>query len=381
MTTIQPVSSRASLKRFIEYPYQKYKTHPVWVPPLLIQEWDTYQAHKNPFFQHSEVQLFLALEGNRVVGRIAAIRDESYNTVYKENACLFAAFEAENEGVAQVLYQTVEDWAKARGCVVVRGPSTVEQNNMHGFLIENFDDPPTPLMNFNPPEYAQFAEVCGYVKAEDTLAWKMTVAQGLPERVGRIAERIKRNLKVHVRRINFKNLEPEVAIIRQIYNAAWANNYGFVPWTEAEIEFMKNNLKQVADRKISFIAEVDGKPVAFTLVLPDINEGLKHIGGRLLPFGIIKLLTLKPKRMRLVTLGILPEYQGRGLDGLLYAESFWQGQGTYSQGEFGWTLESNDAINNGMKALGAIPYKRYRIFEKRFDGQATVPPSSRPGNF
>ena len=376
MTTIQPVTGRADLKRFIEYPYAKYRGHPTWVPPLLIQEWDTYQAHKNPFFQHSDVELFLALEGGRVVGRVAAIRDENYNRVYGENACLFAAFEAESEAVALALFAHVETWARARGCAVVRGPSKVEQNDMHGFLIENFDDPPTILMNYNPPEYPRFAEASGYAKAEDTLAWKMTVAQGLPERVGRIAERIKKNLKVSFRPLNFKNLDAEVPIIRTIYNAAWANNYGFVPWTEAEIDFMKNNLKQVADQKLCFIAEVAGQPVAFTLVLPDINEGLKGIGGRLLPFGILRLLTLKPKRMRLLTLGILPEYQGRGIDALLYAETFWRGQGTYAAGEFGWTLESNDAINNGMKALGAVAYKRYRIFEKRLDGGVSPKPVS-----
>ena len=367
MPKIVPInpSDRGAVKRFVEYPYRRYKGHPTWVPPLLIQEWDTYNPKKNPFFQHSEVQLFLAVEGENVVGRVAAIKDQNYNTVYKQEACLFAAFEAENEVAARALFTAVEGWAREHACTVVRGPSKVEQNDMHGFLIENYDDPPTLLMNYNPPEYPRWAEAAGYTRAEDTLAWKMTVAQGLPERVDRIARRVKERLGVNVRPINFKNLEHEVKVVREIYNAAWSGNYGFVPWTEAEIDFMKNNLKQVADQKISFIAEVGGKPVAFTLVLPDINLTLKTMNVRLLPFGIVKLLLSKPKRMRLITLGILPEYQGKGIDGLLYAESFWRGKSTYEAGEFGWTLESNEAINNGMKALGAVPYKRYRIFEKQ----------------
>ncbi len=365
MTQIQTVSTRAERKLWIDYPYQKYKNHPTWVPPMLIQEWEDTDPKKNPFFDHSEIELFLALEQGKVVGRIAAILDKSFNQYRKENSVLFSSLEADNASVFKALLERVETWARQRGADCVKGPSKIAQNDMHGFLVENFDDPPTIMMNYNPPEYAAWSEAAGYGKYEDTFAWKMTVAQGLPERVARIAERVKKNLKVTLRPINFKKLNEEVAHIRKIYNSAWSRNLAFVPWTEDEIDHLKKQLGQVADQQISFMAEIDNQPVAFSLVLPDLNQALPGTGGKLLPFGIFKLQFFKYTRMRLVALGILDEYHGRGLDALLYAESFWRGQKKYASGEFGWTLESNDGINNGMKALGAIPYKRYRIYQKK----------------
>ncbi len=365
MSTILKVESRQDLKRYIEYPYQKYKNHPVWVPPLLLQEWEDRNPKKNPFFDHSTIDFFLATDGTRIVGRIAAIEDKNYNDFHKEQACLFADLEAENANVAKELLTHVENWARTKNLNVVRGPSKVTQNDMTGFLIENFDDPPVVMMNWNPREYAGFAESAGYVKSQDTFAWKLTVADGLPERVSRVADRVQKNLRVKLRTIDMKNLAVEVQYIREIYNAAWNSNWGFVPWTEDELNHMKDQLKQVADKDVSFIAEIDGRPVGFSLVLPDIHEALRGTGGKLLPFGIFKLLMLKPKRMRLIALGILPEYQGRGLDALLYAEGFRRGQKKYSAGEFGWTLESNEAINSAMRTMGATPYKRYRIFEKK----------------
>jgi GNAT superfamily N-acetyltransferase len=368
MADIQKVVARADLKRFIEYPYQLYKNHPTWVPQLLWQEWDDLdQARKkNPFFEHAVADYFLALEAGRVVGRIAAIHDSSYNEFHNEAVVLFACFEAENAAVSKQLLETVEAWGKSKNLNLVKGPSKVAQNDMMGVLVENFDDPPAVMMVYNPPTYAAFIEGAGYIKSEDTFAWRMTVEGGLPDRVSRIAERVKRNLKVNVRKIGLsskKALAAELPILRQIYNTAWDKNWGFVPWTEHEIEHLASQLGQVADKDLSLIAEIDGKPAAFCVTLPDINEAMKGTGGRL--YGLAKLLLTKPKRMRLVALGILPEFHGRGLDALLYAETYWRGKSKYNAGEFGWTLESNDAINNGMKALGAAQYKRYRIFEKR----------------
>jgi GNAT superfamily N-acetyltransferase len=365
-----PVSGRADLKRFIDYPYQLYKNHPTWVPPLLLQEWEDLDQSKgkNPYFEHAEAQYFLAMEGDRIVGRIAAMHDKSYNEFHNEAACLFACFEAESAAATKLLLQEVESWGKSRGLSLVKGPSKVAQNDMMGVLVENFDDPPVVMMVYNPPEYKTYLEQAGYVKSEDTFAWRMTVQGGLPDRVARIATRVKERLGVKIRTIALKNLkalEPELPILREIYNAAWDKNWGFVPWTEHEIQHLAAQLQQVADKDLCMIAEIAGRPVAFSVTLPDINESLRGTGGKLLPFGLIKLLLHKPKRMRLVALGILPEYQGRGIDALLYAESFWRGQSKYNSGEFGWTLESNEAINNAMKALGAVAYKRYRIFEKR----------------
>lgn len=365
MVEIKPVSGRADLRRFIEYPYRKYRAHPVWVPPLLVSEWETFNPAKNPFYDHSSVDLFLAVDGREVVGRVAAIEDRNYNEFHAARAALFGHFEARDAGVARQLLARVEAWARERGLDAVRGPTKAEANDMAGLLIENFEDPPAVMMPYNPPEYQGFIEGAGYAKSEDTFAWRMYSAGGLPDRVGKIAERVKRNLGVTIRKLDFRQVNREVAIIREIYNAAWDRNWGFVPWTEREIDHLAASLKIVADKEASLIAEIGGQPAAFSLMIPDVNELLRGTGGRLFPLGLPRLLLGKPKRSRVAALGIRPEYRGRGLDAVLYAESFWRGTRKFSAGEFGWTLESNDTITQGMKALGAEPYKRYRIFEKR----------------
>ncbi len=365
---IEAVTDRAKLKRFIEYPYQKYRNHPVWVPPLLIQEWETFNRDKNPAFDDADVDLFLALSGDTVVGRIAALENRRFNQAIDERSALFGYFEAENPEIARALLETVEGWGRQRGIHLVRGPFPVSLNDLEGLLIENFDDPPTILMAYNPPEYKGFIESAGYTKSMDTFAWRMYSKDGLPERVSRIAERVKRNLNVVVRELDWKKLDQEVPLILNIYNRAWADNWGFIPVTPREAMQIKDSLKTVADRKTTLIAEVNSQAAGFTIMLPDINQLLRGTGGRLFPLGLPKLLLGKPKRSRLYALGILPEFRGKGLDALLYAESFHRGIARYNAGEFGITLESNEAINTGMRALGAEPYKRYRIFEKKLEG-------------
>jgi GNAT superfamily N-acetyltransferase len=360
------LDDRAGLKRFIEYPYQKYKNHPVWVPPLLVSEWELVDRKKNPYLHHCALQLFLALDGQQVVGRVAAVDDQNYNGFHGQKTALFANFEAKNATVATALMQAVEAWAKSRGLNTVRGPGKLEQNDMMGLLVENFDDPPAVMMVYNPPEYAGFMLEAGYIKCQDTFAWNIFTEKGLSERTLRVAERVRRNLPgLVIRPINLKQLDQEVATIRDIYNAAWQHNWGFVPWTEAEIDHMKGSLKQVADTQATVIAEMNGQAVAFTLVVPDINESLRGTGGRLFPLGLLKLLLHKPKRARMLAMGVRPEYQGKGIDALLYADVFSRRGRSYSAGEMGWTLESNEAVNKAITAIGGTPYKRYRIFEKK----------------
>jgi GNAT superfamily N-acetyltransferase len=360
------LDDRAGLKRFIEYPYRKYQNHPTWVPPLLVSEWELVDRKKNPYLHHSAVQLFLALEAGQVVGRVAAVDDQNYNDFHEQKTALFANFEAENAAVTKALMQAVEAWAKGRGLDTVRGPGKLEQNDMMGLLIENFDDPPAVMMAYNPPEYAGFMTEAGYGKSQDTLAWNIFTEGGLSERTLRIAERVRRNLPgLVIRPINMKQLDQEVAIIREIYNAAWQRNWGFVPWTEAEIDYMKGSLKQVADTQATVIAELNGEAIAFTLVVPDINQSLRGTGGRLFPLGLLKLLLYKPKRARMLAMGVRPAFQGKGIDALLYADVFSRRAKNYSAGELGWTLESNESVNKAIAATGATPYKRYRIFEKK----------------
>ena len=365
MIEVRAVKSRADLKRFIEFPYRLYRGDRYFVPALLTSEWEQFDRKKNPFFEHAEADLFLALDGNTVVGRVAAIEDRSYNEFHEERAALFGHFEATSLDVTRVLLARVEEWARGRGLDVVRGPSKVSSNDMAGMLVENFDDPPSVMMPYNKREYLDYLTGCGYTKAQDTFAWKMAVSDGLPDRVGRIAKRVEKSLNVKIRRFNFKDLPGELAIVRGIYNRAWDRNWGFVPWTDHEIKHMGDELKLVADREVSMIAEVNGEPVGVSIMIPDINLLLRGTGGRLFPLGLPKLLLGKPKRGRLAVLGIVPEFRARGLDAVLYAESFWRGQKKYTSGEFGWTLESNQNITDGMKALGAQPYKRYRVLERR----------------
>ena len=366
---IKPVESKKDLKQFIRLPWKIYANDENWVPPLIMDMKNMLDKKKNPFFEHSEADYFLALENGEPVGRTAAILNHNHNTYNNEKTAFFGFFEAiDSQEVADALFETVEAWAKERGQDRVRGPMNFSTNDTCGMLLEGFDRPPFIMMTYNPPYYNRLLEELGYGKVEDLLAYMMSEKDGVNPRIKKIAQIAKEKEKIHVRPLDMKHFRRDLEHVKRIYNDAWSTNWGFVPMTEAEVEHLAKELKPVIDPRIVLFAEIKGEPVAFTLALPDYNQALKKINGRLLPFGIFKLLyhSRKIDAIRVVTLGTIKKYQNsRGIGPLLYNELFERGtKNGYYWGEFSWILERNRLMNSALLILGAKVYKRYRIYEK-----------------
>lgn len=366
---VKPVETKSDLHTFIKLPWKIYANDKNWVPPLIMDMKTLLNRKKNPFFQHSEAEYFLASRSDKAVGRIAAILNNNHNKFHEEKIGFFGFFESIDDlEVAQALINKTEIWAKARDLTHLRGPMNFSTNDTCGMLIENYDEPPKIMMTYNPPYYHDFFTKSGYVKAEDLLAYRQYVTQGFNPRLRRIAEIVQKREVVTVRHLNMKKFWNEVEIIKKIYNDAWSRNWGFVPMTDAEINHLAKELKPVVDPRSVFLVEIGNEPVAFALSLLDYNQALIKINGRLLPFGLPKVIYYSRKidALRIMILGIIKKYQKtRGLAPLLFALLFDAGeQMGVTYGEFSWILESNMAMNAAAVTMGGEVYKRYRIYEK-----------------
>jgi hypothetical protein len=361
------VNSAALRREFVDLPYRLYANTPVWVPPLRRDEHRRLDPAHNPFFEHGEMSLWLARRGSRTVGRIAAIEDRLHNETHREKVAWFGFLEAADQETTDLLLRTVEGWARARGCPVVRGPANPSLNESAGALIDAFYLDPYIMMPFNPPEYPAYIEAAGYVKAKDLLAWEIDLTRPIPDRVQKIAARVSQRHGIVVRPLEPREFDRDLAQIQTIYRAAWEDNWGFVPPTDAEVRQLAADLKPVMDPELVLFAEINGRPVGCSVAIPDANQVLKKMNGRLLPFGLIHFLRRRQivNRARLLLLGVLPEYRRIGLYPLLVAESHRRGVARgYVHGELSWTLEDNDAINAGIEAAGGRRYKTYRVYEK-----------------
>lgn len=368
MIRIQAVANRKDLKRFIEYPYRKYRGDSGWVPPLLISEWERFDPRRNPFYNHARIDLYLALRDERVVGRVAAIDDDNHNRAHEENLLFFGFFEAEDETVAAELFSTVEGRARQLERDLVRGPANPSMNDGSGFQIDAFDTLPYLMMPQNPAEYPEYAESAGYQKAMDLFAWYFDVTNGPSDRLTRIANRVRRREKPNIRRVNMKRLDREAEILKQVYNEAWERNWGFVKYTDAEFDHLVDELKLILDPDLALFLEIDGSIAAVAIGIPDVNQVFVRMNGRLLPFGILELLRRKRiiDRGRLPILGVMPRFRNRGLEMVLIDEIARRGaRKGYRQAECSWVLETNDAMNRGIEAAGGRRYKTYRLYQKR----------------
>ncbi|MFB0565851.1 MAG: hypothetical protein ACETWK_09255 [Candidatus Aminicenantaceae bacterium] len=366
---IQEVKSKKDLRKFFHFPWKVYKDYPNWVPPLIMDMKEKLNRKKNPFFEHADIRLFLAHKNDEISGRIAAIIDENHNKFHEEKIVFFGLYESLNDlETARSLLDKVSEWGKERGMDTLRGPMNLSMNDECGFVIEGFDSPPVIMMSYNPPYYLELMEKCSLEKAKDLYAFFMTRDHKTAEKVRGIVDNIKKETTVTLRSIDMKKVDEEAERIKFVYNNAWEKNWGFVPWTENEMNYMAKKLKMLADPKLVILAEDKGKPIGFAFALPDYNQVLKKMNGRLFPFGIIKFLLNKGKikGMRAMVFGILKQYRLTGVSYLLYSEleKNAKEQG-YEWGEMSWQLEDNEPVNRFNISIGGKIYKKYRIYEKK----------------
>ena len=367
MVSVRQVTGKRDLERFIRYPYELYKNDPHWVPPLRIAERERFDPEKNPFYQHAVIDLFLAERGGRVVGRVAGIDDDNHNAAHGDNLAFFGFFEAEDGGVAQELFRTVETWAKARGRSLLRGPANPSMNDGSGFQLNAYDTDPYLMMPANPPSYPRYAETAGFKKVKDLYAWFFDHRTANTERLARLAARVEKRYHPTVRAADMKRFDSEFALLKRIHDDAWVDNWGSVKYTDAEFDALGRELRLIVDPDVALFIELDGQVVGVALSLPDANQVFKRMNGRLLPFGWIHLLRRKQiiDQARLPILGIVKEHRNKGLELVLMHETLKRSLAKgYLQGECSWILEDNDGINKSIAVIGATLYKKYRLYQK-----------------
>jgi hypothetical protein len=355
---------------FIELPYQLYKEIPYWVPPLLIERKEFFDLKKNPFYRTAKTRLYLARQNGRYVGRIATCINYNHNEYHMENVGFFGFFDTVDDfGVASRLLKVAMIKLKSEGMEKMRGPANFSTNHEIGFLIDGFDMPPTVMNPYNPPFLPRFAEQFGLKKVMDLYAYKITKETPISARLQRLVERIKERNRVQIRKVDFSHFDEEVKIINKMYNEAWQFNWGFVPMGDNEFRYMARHLKEIVDEDLAMIAEINGEPAGFCIAVPDINQVLIRMNGHLFPFGIFKLLWNTKVRnkidgIRLITMGVIPRFQKRGVDSIFFVETYNRGvEKGYQWAELSWILEKNDMMNRAAENMGAVRYKTYRLVE------------------
>jgi GNAT superfamily N-acetyltransferase len=369
MIEIRPATARQERRAFIDMPYRKYRRHPHWIPPARMTEVPQFDRRRNPFFGGADMDLFLAWDGGRIAGRIAAIDDRRHNAAYPEDSLAgFGFFEAESREAAAALLDTVERWAAARGRTAVRGPVNPSLNHVAGLQIDAFDTDPFVMMPWNPPEYMGYVEAAGYRKVKDLWCWLVDVDRAPIERIGVLARRVRERHRVVVRSLNRWRLREESDRLYELYTSAWERNWGFAPPSREEFWHLTKDLRWLRQLDGLLIAEVDGRPVGATTVVPDVNQVMKGTSGRLLPVAWWRLLNM-PRivtRARAVTTGVVKEYRDKGVLALLEYEVLRVARRYgFTQLEYSWILEDNAAANQTLGRGGAVMYKTYRLYQKK----------------
>jgi GNAT superfamily N-acetyltransferase len=368
---IEEVNGEAGMNEFIRFPWKVYQGNPNWVPPLKRDVEFLLSEKKNPFFQHAEAACFLARKNGETVGRIAAIVDRNHIKFHNEQTGFFGFFECLPDcAVARELLDTAAKWLKARDIEIMRGPMNPSTNNECGFLFEGFDTPPMIMMTYTPAYYLDYMERCGLTKTRNLYAY-LTVIRDVAAggRLERLASAVKARVPgLTVRPANMRQFQQEVEAVKQIYNSAWSHNWGFVPMTDAETESLAKRLQPLIVPELMIMAEVNGKPAAFFVAVPDYNQVLGKMNGALGPVGIAKFLwySRKINAIRVMAMGVSEEFRKKGIEGLLYLESFKAAvKKGYERAEFSWILEDNILMQRGCELMGGKLYKKYRIYEKK----------------
>jgi len=374
---ITPVKTDSDLMQFIGLPWQVYRGSPYWVPPLVSERVSFLDRARSPFFQHARAEYFLARRGDRVVGTIAAFTNDLYNQFQHVNTGFFGFFDVlEDPEAAAALLATAEGWARQAGHATILGPAQFSTNDEVGLLVDGFNDAPRMLMTYNPPRYMGYLDSAGYKTAMNLWAYSLAIAdfvRNKPEKLERVAAKVLDRGKLHVRRINMKRFDHEVEFVKKIYNTSWERNWGFVPMTAPEFDRLAEQLKPLIDPDLVIVVECEGEPVGFGLTLPDMNEPLRLAYPRpSTPEALTMLKMLwhwkvrqRHDWLRVIALGVLPEFRGKGVDGLMYLETAKAAVPKgYKFAEMSWILESNEMMNRAIRSLGGTVYKTYRVYEK-----------------
>jgi len=368
---VSTVRSKKERDEFIKFPWRIYQNDPAWVAPLIIERKEFLNRDKHPFYRHGDAALFLARRNDEIVGRIMASDDPNYNSLHKTNLGCFGLFESiDDPDVAHALFDAASNWLRDRGRTDIMGPIDYSTNYVCGLLIDGFEHSPTLLTAHNPPYYPTLIESCGFQKEVDWYAWWFDPKNAPVSRLRRLVEARTRRTAVRIRSINVKNLVGESQRLAAVFNKAWENNWGFVPFTTAEAEHMATEMRPIVDPRMTLIAEIDNQPVAFVICVPDLNVALQKINGRLthfgFPVGLAKLLWYRHqiRKARFVALGVLEEFRRTGIAEMLVLRVMEEGARRGFTAELSMTLEDNVMVNRFIETMGAKRYKTYRIYRR-----------------
>lgn len=366
---VREAVTAGDMARFIRFPWKIYRDDPNWVPPLISEQRAFLDRRKNPFFEHAEAKFLLVSDSaGRIRGRIAAIVNHRHVEEHGEKAGFFGLFECENDrDAAAALFGAAAEFLKSRGMTVMRGPENMSVNDDIGLLVEGFDSPPAIMMPFNRPYYPELIESCGFRKAKDLYAYYGdTRTQQIPEKAVRGIELCKRRYKFEVRSLDMRRFDEEVSAIHRVYTEAWEQNWGAVSLTRREFDHLASQFKGAMDPDLFLIATVGGEVAGFSMALPDFNQVLIKLNGRLFPFGILKLLWYRRKidMIRVITMGIVKKFRHMGIDSCFYYETWTRSTAKgMPRGEMSWILEDNAPMNNALRNFGFKLYKRYRLYD------------------
>lgn len=364
---IEEVKNQQDLMAFVRFPWEIYKGERYWVPPL-IKDQLVKLSPDHPFRSHSEMILYLAYREGKIAGRIAGIIDRNYIEFHQEKVGFFGFFESISDAeVTGTLLSKVADWLKTHGMEKMAGPMNPSTNDECGLLIEGFDSFPCLMMPFNPRTYPALFESFGLKKRMDLYALLLEKSTFNLDRLDRITERLKkREPRLHVRPIDLSRFGEELKIVKEIYNQAWSKNWGFVPMTDEEINLAAKELKPLVVPELTLFAYWEKEPIGFSVSLPDYNDVLRHLNGKIGLLGALKFLYYSKKihKIRVMLLGIKHAFQKKGVEGLLYIKTFRNGtKKGYDCAECSWILEENVLMQHGIEAMGGKRYKTYRIYE------------------
>lgn len=366
--SIRRVETKEDLRRFIVLPWRIYKDYPHWVPPLISEQKYMLNKEKGPFFEIGEAEYFLAFRGEEPVGRISAHVNRQWNEHYQDRKGFFGFFESiEDEEVAAALFRAAEDWLRKKERTSILGPMSFSIYDELGLLLDSFDQDPVALLTYNPPYYVKFIEGLGFQKAIDWYAYLMTDQTPVNRVLFEVRDRVCRRNGLIIRHAELSRFKEEAATAKEIFNEAWSENWGHLPFTDKQFDHLAKGLKMILDERLLFFGEIHGKSIGVCVSIPDVNQAVKRANGRLLPFGWYHIWRglKKVKKLRTIIMGVKKEHRHMGIDVAFYVETIEKGLAIgYTESECSLVAETNTWMRKALNDLGAKIYKTYRLYEK-----------------